>query len=557
VSASGIDCDVLVVGAGPVGLTMTWELMRQGMTCRVIDLAAQASDKSKALVVWGRTLELLGVGSPLVGELQSRGVLARAANIHGNGRRLLRIEFDQQDTAFPRPLMIPQCDTEGVLTEFVKRGGVEVERATKLLDFVDEGTRVKATLRGPKGQPETVVCSWIIGCDGAHSTVRKRLGVEFAGEFEPNDWILADLRLDGPMAADELNIFWHSRGIAAFFPIGRDRFRVIADMGLAPGVEKPPDPTLEQVQQAIDARGLKDVRLRDPVWLAGFRIHERIAARYSQGRAFLAGDAAHIHSPAGGQGMNTGMQDACNLAWKLALVHRGRAPIAPLLDSYRLERRAVGEMVLRNASRLTQLATLRNPILQFLRNHAAALAGNLTAVQQRAMAELNELTVHYPHSPLNGDDSGPTWSGLVKPGDRLPDAELRDLRSGHVVRLLAIGQSTRHRLLILQDAQGAVPWDSLLASWTALSAEFHELLDVCWIVCGVSALDEEAQVHAQRDPDGSWLADVDDRLRERLGVRGAAMGLVRPDGYLAFCGGADSWARLRAHLSSYLTTGRT
>src|SRR5439155_17546855 len=221
------------------------------------------------------------------------------------------------------------------------------------------------------------------------------------------------------------------------FPFGAGRCRVVADLGAARGTGRPPDPSLADVQSIVDERGPGSLRLTDPIWLAGFRIHERKVADYRRGRAFLAGDAAHIHSPAGGQGMNTGMQDAFNLAWKLALVHKGRGRADVLLDSYARERGAVGDIVLRNAGRLTRFAMLRNPVAQFLRNRAFSLLFRLPAMRRNFATYLTELAIHYPKSPLNGADDGTAWRRGVRPGDRLPDAQVKDAKSNKEQRLLA------------------------------------------------------------------------------------------------------------------------
>ncbi|MEX0679373.1 MAG: FAD-dependent monooxygenase [Pirellulales bacterium] len=544
--------DVLVVGAGPVGLTMALELLRHGVGCRIIDCAAQPTDKSKALVLWGRTLELLDPNQGLTGKLAGAGHFARAANIYGNHKRLVRVEFHREDTAFPRPLMLPQCDTERIIAEHLAGRGVTVNRPVELVDFIDDGERVLARLRGEGGE-KIVACRWLLGCDGAHSTVRKCLKIEFAGQFEPNDWILADVHLDGPLEHDELSIYWHPRGIVAFFPIARDRFRVVADVGKAPGTDKPRDPTLEEVQATLDERGLEQVRAQDPIWLAGFRIHERKVDPYGRSRVFLAGDAAHVHSPAGGQGMNTGMQDAVNLAWKLALVHTGLAK-GELLDSYSIERSAVGDMVLRNASRMTQMATLRNPFWQFIRNHAAQLAGKLTAVQERFVADLTELAVHYPKSPLNGDDPGDAWSDEWKPGDRLPDATVLGYPDGQQTRLLAAFTHTRHALLVLPEIEDAESIATRVASETSTFASALEILVFPpGSADGVPKAWPGGTAHAaDLFGAGSVLIDAGGEVRKRLGVRGTAVALVRPDGYLGFRGHSDSWQKLREHIERYL-----
>ena len=186
--------------------------------------------------------------------------------------------------------------------------------------------------------------AWLIGCDGAHSTVRHGLNLTFEGDTLMSDWILGDVHLTGwTKDPHEVNTYWHADGVLVVFPISPERFRVIADFGVAQGNERRADPTLAEVQAVLDRRGPGGIRISDPIWLAAFRINERKVTNYRAGRVFLAGDAAHVHSPAGGQGMNTGMQDACNLAWKLAMVIRGVANAEPLLESYNLERSAVGE----------------------------------------------------------------------------------------------------------------------------------------------------------------------------------------------------------------------
>jgi 2-polyprenyl-6-methoxyphenol hydroxylase-like FAD-dependent oxidoreductase len=409
--------NVLVVGAGPVGLTTAAELARYGVPVRLVEKAAQRTDKSKALVLWSRTLELLARSVPPDVFIDA-GHKAIAAEIRTSERLIAKIDLSSVDSPYPYALMLPQSETERLLDTRLAALGVAVERQVELLSFSDNGSRVASILRHPDGREETVETDWLVGCDGAHSTVRHTLGLQFEGDTLPADFALADIHLSGmPIPPDEIAIYWHRDGVLAMFPISPDRYRVIADMGLSSGPH-PADPTLGQMQAIVDRRGPAGLVLSDPVWLSAFRINERKVGDYRRGRVFVTGDAAHVHSPAGGQGMNTGMQDAFNLAWKLALVCHGRCKPHTLLDSYSAERSAVGEKVLRDAGRLTMIATLKNHTMQTARNAIGSVVFGLAPVR-RAMADnFAEITIGYADSPLNG----PRARGLggPEPGERIP-----------------------------------------------------------------------------------------------------------------------------------------
>ena len=480
---------VLISGAGPVGLTLANELVRHGIPVRIVDKAAQRTDKSKALVLWSRTLELFDAAGYVQGFL-SAGLQAHGAQISTGKQIVARIAFDLIDSRFAYALMIPQSETERILEERLAAAGVTVERTVGLSGFTDRGDSVEAVLTRPGGESETLRADWLVGCDGAHSAVRHGLGFAFEGSTLQSHWALADGHVTGLDRQDHLHIFWHRDGILAFFPIVGDRWRVIADLGPAADGELHPDPTLGEINALMAHRGSPAIAMTDPVWLAAFRINERKVKEYSRGRVFLAGDAAHIHSPAGGQGMNTGMQDAFNLAWKLALVIEGAAKPA-LLDSYSRERSAVGDLVLKNAGRLTELATLRNPLLQDIRNTVLRFAAGFPQIRHKVADQLGEMDIGYPDSPLTAA-SGPVANG-PKAGERWPH------------RLAEGPGGCRFTALGLPDPVAG------------LAAKFPNLVTM-----------------------GPACDPIDAKT----------LRLIRPDGYVGFAGGPQDTARAEAYLAA-------
>ena len=305
--------------------------------------------------------------------------------------------MDSIDSPYPYALMIPQSDTERLLEERLNGLGVRVERSVEVTGVSIRADGVDAVLRHADGREERASADWLAGCDGAHSLVRHTVGATFAGHTMDSDWMLADVHMRGyPVPDTEASVYWHKDGVFVIFPISPGRYRLLADLPPS-GEAHPPTPTLEQVQAIIDRRGPAGMTVFDPIWLAGFRINGRKVSSYRWGRAFLCGDAAHVHSPAGGQGMNTGMQDAFNLAWKLAVVaneHGGEK----LLDSYSAERSEVGEHVLADAQRLTVLGTMKNPVQQAIRNTVGHLMLGLAPVQHAFADKMSEVTVGYSKS---------------------------------------------------------------------------------------------------------------------------------------------------------------
>jgi 2-polyprenyl-6-methoxyphenol hydroxylase-like FAD-dependent oxidoreductase len=365
-------------------------------------------------VLWSRTLELLD-RTGCTSDFVAAGHKVLAANIVAGRQLMAHVDFTGVDSPHPYALTIPQSDTERLLEEQLGRLGVRPERRIEVTGFAQGTHGVTETVRNETEFEEVIESSWLIGCDGARSVVRHGLGLPFDGDTMQTDWILADLHLSGyPLPVTEMATYWHEDGVLLRIPLSATRFRVIADLGPSSG-GSPVTPTLDQVQAIIDRRGPSGMTAADPIWLSGFHINERKVSNYRSGRVFVAGDAAHVHSPVGGQGMNTGMQDAFNLAWKLALVCKGEAA-ETLLDSYSVERSAVGDQVLKAAGRLTMVATMRNHIAQAVRNLFGRLLLGLNPVRKAMVNNITEIPIGYDHSPLNGAS---VPNAVCAPGHRL------------------------------------------------------------------------------------------------------------------------------------------
>ena len=357
---------LLIVGAGPVGLTMACELARHGVRCRIIDKAPQRSETSKALAIFPRTLEVfetMGVIEPVL----NAGLRLRGIRIHNQREQIAGVEMSAIQSPYPFVLSLPQSETERMLIERLATLDVAIERSHELVGVTQTDTAVHAVIRDANGREETMETPWLLGCDGAHSATRHLLGMEFQGAPYDESFVLADVKVEGPVAKDVANLFFSDEGIFAIIAFNPEYSRIIANIPVESREQDLPDFTFEEIQAIAERRGPPGLRLSDPIWISRFNISHRIVSQFRKLRVFLAGDSAHIHSPAGGQGMNTGIQDAFNLAWKLALVMRDRAPVQ-LLGSYHVEREPVARGVLNLTDRITRMATIRNPIVQTARN---------------------------------------------------------------------------------------------------------------------------------------------------------------------------------------------
>jgi 2-polyprenyl-6-methoxyphenol hydroxylase-like FAD-dependent oxidoreductase len=509
--------DVLIVGAGPTGLVMAHELARDGVGCRIIDKSAHASTHSKAIAIHARTLEVFELMT-IVDDFMAVGKQITAVDLHGERGPIAHIGFGSLATRYPYVLGVPQDETERILEERLARHGVRVERDTQLIGLAQHDAGVRAQLRIGE-RVEEVEAPWLIGCDGPHSTVREKLGIRFAGGTYPELFVLADIKLRADFADAAARVFLGEKGALAFFPMAQDRWRLIVTNSPADWRQ---EPSLAQCQALVDERGPGGIVLSDPRWTSVFRIHRREAARFRQGCVFLAGDAAHIHSPVGGQGMNAGIRDAFNLAWKLGLVAAGQA--APeFLDSYEAERKPADEAVIRQTDRATRMVSLHGSVTRFVRDHAMSLLTRLPSVEAKIGEAVSGIAVDYRGSPIVEDH--PVGTPGPHAGDRAPDAPLADARSGAALRLYDLFAEHRHVLLLLGDAPALRP---------------NEL----------SGLPERYLMARRISAPGTSDADLIDcegAVAAQYGAVPAAY-LIRPDGYIGMRCPADKAA---AHLPRY------
>lgn len=537
---------VLIVGAGPTGLMAAAQLTRQGVACRLVDQAPHGSETSKALAMHARTLELMD-NLGLIDTVLARGLAVKQGNFYDDPSKppVLELRLDTLDSPYNFSLDIAQSETEAILRDYLHQHGVNVEWQVTLAALTQTDAGVQAVLRHADGREERCDVPWLVAGDGAHSTTRHLLNLSFDGKAYPQGFVLADVKVEWSRSPDEWHFFVTEQGPLAFFPLIGGRQRIIAEVPPSPADAPAPTPTLEQVQQLCVAKGIRDAHLSDPRWLAAFRIHERKAEHYRVGRVFLAGDAVHIHSPAGGQGMNTGLQDACNLAWKLGLVARGLAPAA-LLDSYEPERSPVADAVLKMSDAMTRMVTLSNPVAAAVRNHLYAVVSQLEVVQHRAADQIGELAISYRHSPIVAEHGGGLAGlhpfGGPHAGERLPDVASLQLHAGEERRLFELLRGPRHTLLLLAGHEPGEPtWKRLLAIAGWVGERAGKFIDCLWAMHGhaTGAVSVEAG-RLVRDPDGA--------LHARLGARHDALYLIRPDGYVAYRARPAELAPLQEYL---------
>jgi 2-polyprenyl-6-methoxyphenol hydroxylase-like FAD-dependent oxidoreductase len=545
--------DALVVGAGPTGLTMAAELARHGLSCRVIEQLEAPSPLSRALAIQARTMEIfedLGI----VDRVLEGAVAVQALNVVGESGLRVRVplrDFSWLETRFPFIHMLPQDVTETLLAEHLGTLGVPVERGVKLTIFRQEPDAVEATLERVGGGIERVRARWLLGCDGARSRVRKLTSLPFEGETYDDACVLGDVRVEWSLGHGELLIMPSAHGMAAAFPMpGQDRYRLIfitpQDEASARADDVAPL-SLEEFQAFADRMLPVPTRVSDPKWMSRYRLHRRGVPHYRKGRVFLAGDAAHIHSPVGGQGMNTGIQDAYNLAWKLALVTRRGLPDS-LLDTYEAERLPVGHRLLESTDRGFSLMARGGALARLGRAHlvprvAQLVLGNEWA-QRRLFRFVSQLAIHYPHSALSTERQWGEETSQVRmaqgprPGDRVPDLPVK---AEGAERLHTLLRGPQHTLLLFTGLAAGARRSDLVALAARLESRYGSSLLKTYVVAAGEA-----------SPWARQISDEDGAVHRRFGAGEECFYLVRPDGYVGHRERPIVTERLEAELARRL-----
>lgn len=523
--------DVLIVGAGTTGLTTACELIRRGIAVRIVDKNDGIVMTSRAVGLHGRSMEILddlGIDA----DFHAIGEPLRAASIMVDGALAKRQEFPDLDRRFPWNVTLPQHRTEALLEARLTALGGKVERNTRLVGLDERADGLAATLAREDLQ-ETLEARWVIGCDGAHSTVRHLNRQHFPGEAEPRCYFLADVIAEGPFPRNEMTQWVSRHGTLITLPLPDGRYQVVGDLHDVSEHDPSAGPGFDRIQALVSERTGGRGTLRDPVWITEYRVHYRLTPHYRHGRTFLAGDAAHVHSPIGARGMNCGIQDAQNLAWKLAMVIEGKAPHA-LLHTYEAERRPAA------AANLAWTRASAMPLVGYKHFTPGERAGFIDRLKSSISAgeaidrylQMLEVDTTYPGSlvcrtQVRDRQRHAAFLAGPRPG-RLAECEGRVLADGASMRLADLLRGPRFTLLAFA---GSAPETRDVAGMSALIEAFGErfsgLVEALLVVPGHgAAAGESGGVRVIGDPGGA--------MHQSYGAVEPGLYLVRPDGYVAF-----------------------
>lgn len=535
---------VLIVGAGPTGLMAAILLSQLNIPFRIIDNRASRTRTSNALGIQTRTLELLD-DLNLIDRFLKHGQKVSGIAVDDGKKTIADLSTDDIDSPYPFLLIVPQNVTETLLDERLEELGHKVERPVKFLELDDMDKQIKLNLENADGQQETLHCDWLLACDGAHSSIRKELSVPFEGSNLPQQFLLADVQADSPFRNDRIDAIFSDQGILALFPINNHTLRLVADVSKSEQQDKNQPVSLLELQKLATERTNGRLQIKESSWSSRFWIHSKMVPTMRYASVFLLGDAAHIHSPAGGQGMNTGLQDAYNLVWKLAMVIKKQANTS-LLESYHLERHPIAAGVLRDTSRMTHMALAKNPIIKWLRRGLFQIIANNNWLRRQFMTHMTQIGLHYTSSTMIDYDYKISRQA-IQPGERAPDAIFSDENGKHR-RLYDYLRGYYHHLLLFTGEMCSKTELAALQNYAAHVANSHRNMIQPIIITNPF---KREQLEIQNLPK---LIDNNLGIHKKYAAKEACVYLIRPDNYVAFCSSKLNLSGLADYLGRFLAT---
>ena len=543
---AGSRTEVLVVGAGPTGLATAIELQRRGIDCRLIEKEDSSVETSRALAIQPRTLQAFA-DMGVLDDVLDEGMRVRGATVYEGDRQLFALNLDYLDTSLQYPFLwwLPQNRTERILVDRLAELGGTVEFETELTGFRQGDRTVTATVRhseGGESSTETITADWLVGCDGAHSRVRKTLGIELEGVTTPQEVLVADVTIDWSLPSDEASIWFHEDGVVAALPMtGDGLWRLFVDI-TPQDPEDRPEADIDVLQRLLRERTSHgDVSIFDAPWTSNFVTNQRMVPRYRGGRVLLAGDAAHVHNPLGGQGMNLGIQDAYNLGWKLALVVDGTGTES-LVDTYEEERRPVAEAVLDETGVSGSLLVTANPVVKFARDHVLPRVLSSRQLQTGIFRSMSQLDVEYrdgslsrlnAESPLAGLTDAPSWASAVRAARRSWNAPRAGDRVPNGPCLYPDGTETS----LYDELHERTGFALLLFTGMTDDDAIDDLYKIARTVGGTLVTPYLIVPNGDSVPAGddvAVLVDETGELHDRYDAAVPSLYLIRPDDYIGF-----------------------
>jgi 2-polyprenyl-6-methoxyphenol hydroxylase-like FAD-dependent oxidoreductase len=516
---------ILIVGAGPTGLTLAAELTRHHISCRIIDKSIKPVKTSNALGIQARTLEIFA-DMGIIDDFLQEGMQVKQLNIRNHhSLPITEIKLDQINSKYKFLLIIPQHKTEAILLKHLADRGIHVEMQTELMDLRQSENKTTAVIKDQYGNLEETEFDWIMACDGGRSIVREKCGMPFNGRDLPEHFVMIDANIETPLPANEIHLFLGKKGVVGILPYSKQYSRLIAEVTHDPLLKNTKTPVINDFERLTTERCFQPITFNDPIWTSGFWIHERLINHYQYQNIFFLGDAAHTHSPVGGQGMNIGIQDAYNLAWKFALV-RNHNVNSIILTTYETERRPIARSVLKASTLGTHLISLQNYFLIKLRNFIIKQIASSKALTRKLQAAISETAIRYHHSAIVFE--GLPYKRGLKAGQKFIDVEcqgrwLFDYVQGsqHTILIFLPDPLSEETITIIQKLQQFL-----------LNERFSNIFNI--VVIHSSPLPDTLITGVHQ------IFDKEQKIHNSYNINFPALYVVRPDKYIGFRSGLSN-----------------